>query len=171
MKNGWIKLGGVVGIVYALAGFVLIFLGWNGAASNDAVSAQIPYVISGGLAGLGLVVVGAGLMVAQSLRADRVELRAALDDLRDAVAGGGAAGAAGRSAVSSGAAPVAAGSVGGPAAGGEVVVGSDSYHRPDCTVVAGHAGLTTMSTADAEGLGRSPCRICQPDVAGADATV
>ena len=44
MKIGWPKLGGLLGIVYCVAGFFLIFLGWNGAASNDREPAQIPYV-------------------------------------------------------------------------------------------------------------------------------
>ena len=35
MKMRWDKLGGQLGILYCLAGFVLIFLGWNGAASYD----------------------------------------------------------------------------------------------------------------------------------------
>jgi hypothetical protein len=85
MKNAWPKLGGVLGIVYCIAGFFLIFLGWNGAASNDREAAQIPYVISGGIAGLGLVVVGAALIVAHSLRADRIELRASIEDLRTTI--------------------------------------------------------------------------------------
>ena len=82
MKNGWPKLGGLLGIAYCIAGFFLIFLGWNGAASHDREPAQIPYVISGGIAGLGLVVLGAALIVAHSLRTDRVELRGSIDDLR-----------------------------------------------------------------------------------------
>ena len=86
MTKRWSKLGGVLGIVYCVAGFFLIFLGWNGAASNDRVEAQIPYVVSGGLGGLGLVVLGAALIVAHSLRTDRVELRGAIEDLRDAIA-------------------------------------------------------------------------------------
>ena len=152
MKNGWIKLGGVLGIVYCLAGFVLVFLGWNGAASNDRVEAQMPYLISGGIAGLGLIVVGAGLMVANSLRNDRVELRAAIDDLRDAVAASGAAtGAA--------AASMPAGAVG----TGLVVAGADSYHRPDCALVQGQADVATMTAADARDGGRTPCRVCDPD--------
>ena len=85
MKNGWPKLGGLLGIAYCIAGFFLIFLGWNGAASNDREPAQIPYVISGGIAGLGLVVLGAALIVAHSLRTDRVELRGSIDDLRAAI--------------------------------------------------------------------------------------
>ena len=43
-------------------------------------------MISGGIAGLGLVVLGAALIVAHSLRADRVELKASIDDLRAEVA-------------------------------------------------------------------------------------
>ena len=151
MKNGWIKLGGVLGIVYCLAGFVLVFLGWNGAASNDRVEAQMPYLISGGIAGLGLIVVGAGLMVANSLRTDRIELRAAIDELREAVAAGGAA------------APAAPA---GPSAGlpsGLVVAGSDSYHRPDCTLVQGQSDVATMTVAEAREGGRTPCRVCNPD--------
>lgn len=85
MKNGWPKLGGLLGIAYCIAGFFLIFLGWNGAASHDREPAQIPYVISGGIAGLGLVVLGAALIVAHSLRTDRVELRGSIDDLRAAI--------------------------------------------------------------------------------------
>ena len=90
MTKRWSKLGGVLGIVYCVAGFFLIFLGWNGAASNDREPAQIPYLISGGIGGLGMVVVGSALIVAHSLRADRVELRGAIDELRDAIAERGA---------------------------------------------------------------------------------
>ena len=85
MKIGWSKLGGLLGIGYCVVGFFFIFLGWNGAASNDDEPAQIPYVISGGIAGLGLVVLGAALIVAHSLRTDRIELRGSIDDLRAAV--------------------------------------------------------------------------------------
>ena len=85
MKNALPKLGGLLGIVYCIAGFFLIFLGWNGTASNDDEPGQIPYVVSGGIAGLALVVVGGALIVAHSLRADRIELRGSIDDLRSAV--------------------------------------------------------------------------------------
>jgi hypothetical protein len=90
MTKHWSKLGSVLGIVYCVAGFFLIFLGWNGAASNDNEPAQIPYIISGGIGGLGLVVLGSALIVVHSLRADRVELVGAIDDLRDAITEAGA---------------------------------------------------------------------------------
>ena len=85
MTKQWSKLGGVLGIVYCVVGFFLIFLGWNGAASNDNEPAQLPYLISGGIGGLGLVVLGSALIVVQSLRADRGELVGAIDDLRGAI--------------------------------------------------------------------------------------
>ena len=138
MRNQWAKLGGVLGIVYCIAGFVLIFLGWNGAASNDRVEAQMPYVVSGGIAGLALVVLGAGLIVAHSLRSDRVELKASIDDLRRAVGSAGAVPGGGASAAS-------AAAVG----GGEVVAGATSYHDPSCALVAGQAGATRMASAAA----------------------
>jgi hypothetical protein len=94
MKNAWPKLGAVLGIVYCIAGFFLIFLGWNGAASNDREPAQTPYVISGGIAGLGLVVVGAALIIAHSLRADRIELRGSIEDLRATIERGDGGGPA-----------------------------------------------------------------------------
>jgi hypothetical protein len=159
MRNQWVKLGGLLGIAYCIAGFVLIFLGWNGTASKDDEPAQIPYIVSGGIAGLGLVVVGAALIVAHSLRTDRVELRAAIDDLRAAIERGAPASAP--------AAVVDGGGAVVESEGDTVVAGSDSYHRPACTVVAGQTGAVAMSRADATAAGLTACRVCNPDEAAA----
>ncbi len=86
------RLGGVLGIAYCIAGFFLIFLGWNGAATYDEVAAQMPYIVSGGIGGLGLIVLGSAMLITQSLRADQAELRGTLEDLRAAVERGGVAG-------------------------------------------------------------------------------
>ena len=173
MKNRWVRLGGVLGIAYCVVGFFLIFLGWNGAASHDDVPAQFPYLISGGIAGLALVVVGSALMVAQCLRTDRVELRAAIEDLRasverSAVAGGAAVTALGEAAaVTAPAAAAAGGSLAPPlAGGGTVVAGPTSYHLPGCNLLEAQTDVTVISLAEAKASGRVPCRVCQP----ADAT-
>ncbi len=42
-------------------GFLLIQVGWYGASGQGDVFEQLPYLISGGLGGLGLMVVGAAL--------------------------------------------------------------------------------------------------------------
>jgi NADH:ubiquinone oxidoreductase subunit 6 (subunit J) len=54
------------GAFFVLAGFVLMFLGWYGAAHTARQIEQIPYLISGGFVGLGLVFVG-GLTLACAL--------------------------------------------------------------------------------------------------------
>jgi len=136
MNNLWSRLGGVLGIAYCVAGFFLIFLGWNGAATYDSVPAQLPYVVSGGFGGLGLIVLGSALIIAQSRRGERLVAAAT-------------ANAAPRPATL-------------PSAGGSVVAGPTSYHRPDCRVVEGLSDVVTMSAAEAASSGRTPCRVCQP---------
>jgi hypothetical protein len=152
MRNQWVKLGGLLGIAYCIAGFVLIFLGWNGTASHDREPEQIPYIVSGGIAGLGLVVVGSALIVAHSLRTDRVELRGAIDDLRAAIERGGTA------APASGAPAVAAGDD-----TDIVFVGAESYHRAECTLVVGQAEAVAMTRTEAVAAGLTACRVCKPD--------
>jgi hypothetical protein len=165
MKIRWASLGGQLGIVYCLAGVFLVFLGWNGAASYNDVPAQFPYLISGGLAGLALVVVGAALLVTQSHRADRTALQGTLDELREAVERMAAAtGATERGSVTAGAA-------GAPGVRVQtdstmVVAGPNAYHRATCRVIEGQAEVVAMTAADAVASGRSPCRACSPDATG-----
>jgi hypothetical protein len=72
------------GVLLVVAGFVALFLAWNGAAGKDYVEGQLPYVISGGMVGLGLI--GAGLTVinVQARRADQAELLTRLEALTEA---------------------------------------------------------------------------------------
>ncbi len=85
MKIKWSQLGGQLGIGVCVLGLFFVFLGWNGAASYDRETAQIPYVISGGLMGLGIIIIGAALIVVQNQRADRAALQSTLDDIRRAL--------------------------------------------------------------------------------------
>ena len=55
------------GVVIAAVGFVFIAAAWWGASGTRDVTDQIPYLISGGLVGLGLVTVGIGLVLRFSL--------------------------------------------------------------------------------------------------------
>ncbi|MDP9388225.1 MAG: hypothetical protein M3Q48_10035, partial [Actinomycetota bacterium] len=121
MRRRWGRLGGRLGMAVVLAGAVVVFLGWNGAASYDRVPAQFPYLISGGVAGLGLVVVGAALLVIDASRRDRAALQASVEDLRRAVEDLAAAQAA--QALHKAEAP-------GDPRSGTVVAGRSSYHRP-----------------------------------------
>lgn len=62
-----------------VGGFVLIVLGWNGAASLDFVQGQLPFLLSGGLAGLGLIVGGAALALVNEQRKQTAAVLERLD--------------------------------------------------------------------------------------------
>ena len=66
-------------------GFVLIFFGWNGAAGKDYTQGQIPYLISGGIAGLALVLCGLSVVIVQAVRRESVLLASKLDRLAEAL--------------------------------------------------------------------------------------
>ena len=70
--------GGVV-----LAGFVAIGFGWRVAARTLFVPAQVPALISGGLAGVALVLIGAALVSVQVERRSNALERAQTEDLLD----------------------------------------------------------------------------------------
>ena len=67
-----------------VAGFVAIGLGWRVAARTLFVPAQLPALVSGGFAGLALILVGAGLANVQTGRrlaaAERARTEALLDE-------------------------------------------------------------------------------------------
>ncbi|HEX4977748.1 MAG TPA: hypothetical protein VFV40_07770 [Nocardioides sp.] len=145
------RLGGQLGIGLCLLGFLVLFFGWNGAASQDYLPAQIPYLISGGAAGLGIVVVGAALVVVQNHRLDRARLEAVLERLAAAQERQGAG------AVNGAAAP------GAPAGlGGYVVAGESSYHRVDCTLHEARDAAHLVPLEDVMSSRLEPCRVCRP---------
>jgi len=152
MKLRWNTLGGKLGLAFCVAGLGLIWAGWNGAATYNDIRKQFPYLISGGIAGLALVVIGVGLMVIQSQRADRVQLEANLVELR----------------------AILERMTGGPAPNGAepesttlVVAGPNAYHRPSCKLVAGR-DLRRMTPEQAVAAGLEPCRTCRPADAEVD---
>ncbi len=61
-----VKLLVLPGAIALVAGFVVMFLGWYGASHTAREIEQVPYLISGGMIGLGLVFVG-GLLLATAL--------------------------------------------------------------------------------------------------------
>lgn len=149
------RLGGQLGIVLCLIGFLAIFLGWNGAASRNVPMAQFPFLISGGIAGLAVVVVGAALLIVQNAREDRARLEAVLERLATAVEHRGAGAPA--AAPAAGLAGLA--TVGG---GSTVLAGADSYHRLECTLPAAREEAYLATLGDALARGLEPCRVCRP---------
>ncbi len=147
-----IRYGRVLGLLFIAAGFSVIGVAWNGAASVACVDCQFPYLISGGATGLGLIVLGGTLLVISSLRAERMHLQDTLESGRGLVAGNGAE---------------VAGSRTGATSNGSVVIGRSTYHRPDCRLVKGKTDLERASVAEAAASGLSACRVCNPATADA----
>ena len=65
-------------------GFVMIGLGWRGVARTRYVDLQLPALASGCVAGLVLVMLGSGLLVALHARRLQAQRRARLDEAIDA---------------------------------------------------------------------------------------
>ena len=59
-----------LGIAVALAGFVAIVVAWSRTAAETNVALQVPYLISAGLTGLGLVMVGVTVVNIAAKRRD-----------------------------------------------------------------------------------------------------
>ena len=149
----------VAGAVLVPLGILVMVLGWYGASNTGYLFEQIPYVISGGLIGLGLVVVGSFAYFAywltrmfhqQREQADRTvavleRLEAKLSALPAAT---GPAPSGGRSA--------------GSRNGGARYVATASgtmFHLPDCSVVTNRPKLRKVR-GDEPGM--EPCRLCDP---------
>jgi len=149
------KLGHQFGVLFCLAGFVLVWVGWNGAASYDVSTRQFPFLISGGIAGLCLVNIGVGLWIVQSQRAERARLEENLAGLNRVL----------ETLVEVVAHTAGPGSDGGNGIGnGLVLAGTTAYDRPGCELVQNHPRLTTTTAEMASESGLAPCRTCEPQV-------
>jgi hypothetical protein len=129
-------------------GLLLIVLGWLGASRTPLVFEQTPYLISGGLLGVALVIGGGFVYFGywQSVRIHESrrqndELTAAVTRLETLLGAGSQAG--------------------GHATTRFVATPHGSiFHRPDCPVMAGRAELRQVDPDRDDGL--APCQICDP---------
>lgn len=143
----------MAGSILLPLGVVLVLLGWYGAAHSPYVFQQIPYLVSGGVLGVALVVAGGfsyfGFWLSKLVYEGREQNQALLAALARMEARVGATPALGS--------PTPAAS--------PVLLATPSgtmMHRPDCPIVAGKSGLRTVDPDDPK---LEPCGICQPRVA------
>ncbi|HVL32115.1 MAG TPA: hypothetical protein VM600_00865 [Actinomycetota bacterium] len=150
------RLALYLGAALILAGIVALYLGYDGAATNPLPQAQTPYVISGGLLGLGLMALGGVtiavyvlLQVQGDLRSELGAMRESMDRLSEVIAHE-AFSSASKSAT--------------PSSNGTVMVarGAASFHRADCRLVVRAEGVTPLPREEADRTGLVPCRICKP---------
>lgn len=131
----------LAGWLLALLGAVALFLGWWGVSGTPVPAKQMPYLVSGGLTGVSLVVLAAALLATEDVRRQLGELRevaAKVDRLYELLTE-----------------PVAQEA----AVAGVVLAGASTWHRSDCRLVQGK----TPRTATEEDRSRlRPCRLCDP---------
>ena len=140
------------GIVAPL-GLVFVLLGWYGAARTPNSFEQIPYLISGGLFGLGLVFLGAFFYFAHWLtelvkesRAGSAALLEAVNRLQESMTAP---------------TPVAGATPASPDHSNVELVATlrgSMAHRTECAVVSGKGDLRPVTADD----GLAPCKMCEP---------
>lgn len=87
-------VGTYVGVILAAAGAVLLAIAWGQVAGETNVALQVPFVVSAGFTGLGLVAAGLTVVNISAKQADArerasqvAELRSLLVELRNVVEG------------------------------------------------------------------------------------
>ncbi len=142
-----VRLGRLVGLVFMTAGFVLIGLAWNGAALKNAPAAQFPYLLSGGVMGLGLIITGATMLMLATVVAERQLLTERFDHMTRLLSRN----------LSS-----LQFSTNGSGPSEQVVVGTTAYHRQGCKILQGKEELATVPVEQAAAEGLTACRVCDP---------
>lgn len=145
-----VRLGRVLGMVFVTAGFVLMGLAWNGAASKNLIQSQFPYLLSGGVMGLGLVILGGTLWMLSTIRGERQILTDKVDEMIQLLA---------RNLARTGATVTDPSIPGGTE---QVVATNRAYHLPGCRILEGKTNVTTLTVAQALAEGLAACRVCSP---------
>jgi hypothetical protein len=147
---------GRIAILVIGVGLLLIGLGWNGMAGAGGeingvpnLNAQLPWLVSGGILGLALVVFGAALLIAHNARADRVQLESKLSEILDQLSRPVAT-------------PGSASAQSSRRSTRDFRAGATAYHRADCRLVDGREDLEPVTRKNAEAQGLRPCRVCKP---------
>ena len=138
-------------------GLLALLLGWVGVSGEVLVAKQLPYLASGGLVGVSLVVLGGRILLIDDLRrdADRVDrLERMVEDLHavllmrtgepDAAANGSSNG---RRKTTTGLVALRDGT---------------SFHRPDCPMLEGKDDVTGVKPKDVTQRGLVACPLCDP---------
>lgn len=135
--------------MFIAAGFVVFYFAWDGAASINFAQGQIPYLLSGGFLGLGLVVTGATLLFLSTIRSERQLMTDRYDEMARLLSRN-----LSRLQFSTNGHS--------PSSSAQVVAGATTYHLAECKVLEGKDGLTTVTVEQAVAEGLERCRVCGP---------
>lgn len=156
MERRIARLALYAGVALVALGLIVLYLGYNGTATNALQVKQIPYLVSGGFAGLALIVLGAAGITASVLLMVEAGIRDGLGVLNDSVQE--MTEVLSRRAFDPAAATA-------PLNGTALVTvsrGAASFHRPDCRLVATKTTVRTLPREEAESNGLLACRVCKP---------
>jgi len=129
-------------------GIVFVMLGWYGAASTNILTEQIPYLISGGLLGLGLIIVSGFLAASSMVEARTDQMRKDLLRAMEVMPSSAAP--------SNGRARSATPTV-------FVLKAGHSYHSAGCPIIEGKENVSELSVREAIGKGLDMCKLCGPE--------
>jgi hypothetical protein len=155
----WSAVRPVVGWVLVALGALALFLGWYGVSGEALTAKQLPYLISGGLTGIALIILAGVFLATEDVRRQlaRVnDMERKLDELyalfvEDLTAPR----------------PSSDGSIAANRALTVVALPSGtSYHRGDCGLVTGKSDAVEVDAAAVRDRGLRPCRVCEPPALG-----
>ena len=148
---GWVLLG---------VGALIILIGWIGVSGTPVVAKQIPYVVSGGIGGVLLAILGAYFLGTEELRKDsgRLDrLERMVDELHEVL-------------LARPDAPERPTHAETPGTNGQAYValgGSDVYHRADCSMVAAKPNTAKIAPSTIQRRGLRACSLCEPSLVDA----
>ena len=143
-----VRLGRLLGLTFITAGFIVFYFAWDGAASINFTQGQIPYLLSGGFLGLGLVITGVALIFLSTVRSERQLMTDRFDEMARLL--------------SRNLSRLQFSSNGVGSTSSQVVAGATTYHRAECKILEGKDGLTTVTIEQAVAEGLERCRVCNP---------
>lgn len=151
----------VVGWILLAIAALVILLGWYGISGESNPAKQLPYLVSAGVLGVVLAVVGAYFLGTEELRKDsgRLDrLERMVNELHMAL-------------LARADAPAPVETTANPASpNGKVYValtGSDTYHRPDCSMVASKPNTSVLAPSTIQRRQLTPCALCEPSLVDA----
>ena len=147
------------GTALALAGAVLLFLGWYGVSGRASIGEQMPYLASGSIPGAALVVAAAVVLASESTQRATQRTDALVAELHTLLVEEEAAALE--------AAPVATVvAVVETSREPDAVVAlpaGEYYHRAGCALVADKSGVEPVDAAAIDRRRLSACPVCEPD--------
>jgi hypothetical protein len=135
-----------------VAGAVMLFLGWWGVSGTATIGEQMPYIASGSLPGVALVVAAAIVLMSESTQRSTQRTDALIAELHQLLVEDVP--------VEATAAP---GAISDLPAGIVALSTGELYHAADCALVVGKPGVQPTSAAAIDERHLAACPICEPE--------